>query len=190
MKDGNEAAARVVDAFKELGIDYLLAGSYSSHYYGIPRATRDADFVAVLSDRISALAGKLGPAFELDPQPSFESVTGTMRDIFMVPSIPFKIEVFHLSDDPHDQSRFERRLKVFDELIDRDVFIPSVEDVVVTKLRWAVRAQRSKDSDDIRDVIAVQGNESLDWGYIHQWTEEHETRDLLDEIRASIPSID
>lgn len=189
MKDGNEAAARVVDAFEKLGINYLLAGSYSSNYYGIPRATRDADFVAVLSAGVGPLVRELGSGFELDSQPSFESVTGTMRDIFLVPELPFKIEVFHLSDDPHDQSRFDRRRKVNDELIARDVYIPSVEDVIVTKLRWAVRANRSKDADDVRDVVAVQGDEAFDWDYIHRWADDHGTRELLDEIRKSIPPL-
>ena len=114
MKNGNEAAARVIEALDELGIEYLLAGSFSSNYYGIPRSTRDADFVVVLSTGITALAQKLGKEFELDPQASFKSVTGTFRDIFQVPSIPFKIELFHLSKDPHDCMRFERRREVFD----------------------------------------------------------------------------
>lgn len=30
MKDGNEATAKVADALDSLGINYLLAGSYSS----------------------------------------------------------------------------------------------------------------------------------------------------------------
>jgi hypothetical protein len=45
MRDGNEATARVVDALERLGMEYFLAGSFSSNYYGIPRTTRDADFV-------------------------------------------------------------------------------------------------------------------------------------------------
>ncbi len=190
MKDGNEATARVVDAFDSLGINYLLADSYSSNYYGIPRSTKDADFVAVLEKKIVRLAELLGGEFELDPQPSFESVTGTMREILIVDSLPFKIEIFHLSSDPHDQSRFERRRKAHDDIIGRDVFIPTAEDVIVTKLRWAHGAKRGKDSDDVRDVIAVQGDEALDWDYIHKWTAEHGTRELLDEIRASVPPID
>jgi hypothetical protein len=36
----------------------------------------------------------------------------------------------------------------------------------------------------------VQGDEALDWIYIHQWTEKHGTRALLDELRASIPPLD
>jgi hypothetical protein len=57
-------------------------------------------------------------------------------------------------------------------------------------LRWAMIAKRGKDRDDVRDVIAVQGDEVLDWDYIHHWCGLHDTRELLDEIRASIPPID
>lgn len=190
MKSGNEATKMVVDAFEALGMDYFLAGSYSSNYYGIPRATKDADFVAVFSDSVENLARELGSEFELDPQSSFEGITGTLRDIFEVPSLAFKIEIFHLSDDPHDQSRFERRKLVSDEMVGREVWIPTPEDVIIMKLRWEKLGKRGKDASDIRDVIAVQGDEVLDWEYIHKWTAEHGTRELLDEIRASIPPID
>jgi hypothetical protein len=190
MTDGNEAAAKVIAAFNHLGIEYLLAGSYSSNYYGIPRSTRDADFVAVFSSDISAVAEYLGPEFELDPQSTFESVTGTLREIIQVPSIKFKIEIFHLSDDPHDQSRFERKREVCDEMLGCNAFIPSPEDVILMKLRWATSAQRNKDIDDIANVLAVLGDEALDWDYIHRWTAEHGTREKLDEIRASIPPLD
>jgi hypothetical protein len=57
--------------------------------------------------------------------------------------------------------------------------------VIVTKLRWA----RPKDKDDVRNVIAVQGDERIDWGYVHGWTNLHGTTALLDEIRRSIPPI-
>jgi hypothetical protein len=190
MTNGNDATSKVIEAFETLGMDYFLAGSYSSNFYGIPRATRDADFVAVFSSSIQDLASELGREFELDPQSSFEGITGTLRDIFEIPSLNFKIEIFHMSDDLHDQSRFSRKQKVFDELIGREVYIPTAEDVIVTKLRWEKLGARGKDGKDIHDVIAVQGDDAFDWDYIHRWTEEHGTRELLDEIRASIPPID
>lgn len=190
MKNGNDAAARMIAAFEKLGVDYLLAGSFSSNFYGIPRSTKDADFVAVLSGKVGALERELGPEFEFDDQPSFETVTGTFRDKVRVPSLPFEIEIFHLSSDAHDQSRFQRRRRVTDDLVGREIFVPTAEDVIITKLRWAKIAKRGKDSEDVRDVIAVQGDDALDWDYIHHWCAVHETRALLDEIRASIPPID
>ncbi len=48
--------------------------------------------------------------------------------------------------------------------------------------------KRSKDREDVRDVIAVQAD-NIDWQEVHRWCELHGTRALLDEIRASIPPI-
>jgi hypothetical protein len=56
------------------------------------------------------------------------------------------------------------------------------------KLRWVVLGRRTKDIDDIRDVIAVQGDR-LDWEYIHRWCGQHGTREKLEEIRNSIPPL-
>jgi hypothetical protein len=167
-----------------------LAGSFSSNFYGIPRSTKDADFVAVLGGKIVELERALGEEFVFDPQPSFETVTGTYRERASIPSVPFDIEIFHLSNDAHDQSRFARRRRVRDELVARDICVPTAEDVIITKLRWAKIAKRGKDSDDVRNIIAVQGDDALDWNYIHHWCEQHGTRALLDELRASIPPLD
>jgi hypothetical protein len=34
-------------------------------------------------------------------------------------------------------------------------------------------------------VLSVQ--RTLDWNYLHHWCDQHGTRDLLEEIRASLP---
>ena len=81
-------------------------------------------------------------------------------------------------------------MRVRDELVGRDVYIPTAEDVIIMKLRWAKIAKRGKDRDDVCNIIAVQGDDALDWGYIHHWCDQHGTRALLDELRASIPPLD
>ena len=64
--------------------------------------------------------------------------------------------------------------------------VATAEDMVVTKLRWAAEARRSKDIEDVRNILAVRGSE-LDWAYLERWTAAHGTTALLDEIRRSIP---
>ncbi|MFO0958765.1 MAG: hypothetical protein U0800_15255 [Isosphaeraceae bacterium] len=167
----------------------MLVGSFSTNHYGIPR--EDADFVVTLGDRsISTITQALGPAFRLDRQMRFETITGTTRHIVHVPEAAFVVAFFQLSEDPHDQERFRLRRAV--RLFDRPAFLPTVEDVIITKLRWSLQGNRPKDRDDIRNVIAVQEAEgaSIDWPYIHAWCDRHGTRELLDEIRRSIPPID
>lgn len=182
-----EATMAVVDALEALHIPYMVVGSLSSNYYGIARSTKDADFVVQLEvESLSSLVNHLGPAFRLDPQMTFETITMTRRHVLNVASIPFRIELFHLSDDPHDQERFQRRRRV--KLLDREVNLPTAEDVIITKMHWASIAKRSKDKDDVRDVLAVQGS-NIDWPYVYGWCDQHGTRALLEEIRSSIPPL-
>jgi hypothetical protein len=181
MTAGESITVRVAEALEAWGIPFLLSGSFASNYYGIPRSTRDADFVLQTQQAVGPeFAKQMGEDFLLDPQLSFETNTGTFRQVLRHKKKAFKVELFLLSQDEHDQSRFRRRRAV--QLHDRRVWLPSPEDVVVTKLRWA----RGKDKDDARDVMAVQ-RDKLDWGYIEDWCRRHGTLALMKEIRHSLP---
>jgi hypothetical protein len=67
---------------------------------------------------------------------------------------------------------------------ERLIWLPTPEDVIIMKLRWA----RVRDKDDVRAVMGVQGDR-LDWGYIEGWCDRHGTRALLEEIRRTVPKI-
>jgi len=179
----DEIVNRVVDCLKAARVSFMLVGSFSSNYYGVPRATRDVDVVletsAVLDD---AFVQSLGPAFEISQQPSFETNTGTHRQELFVKGSLFKIELFRLSNDPHDRERFRRRRLAVVQ--GHDFYFPAPEDVIIWKLRWA----RAKDREDVRAVIGVQ-QQSLDWPYIEKWCARHGTKEALEEIRRSVPNL-
>jgi hypothetical protein len=184
---GNEAVRIVAEGLEACGISYMLVGSFSSNIYGSPRTTQDPEFAIELGQSsIDELARRLAPSIRIDPQLSFETVTMTRRYIADVAGMSLKIALFLLDNDPHDEERFRRRQRV--TLLDRQVWIPTVEDVIVTKLQWGLLVGRSTDRHDIRDLIAIQGDR-IDWDYVHRWCEQHGTRALLDEIRRSIPPI-
>jgi hypothetical protein len=181
----NEAVLQMVAALEVAGVPYMLVGSYSSNFYGVARATYDADFVIQIGpDALRQLTTQLGTELRLDPQMSFETVTTTSRFVVSAVHSQFKIELFLLSADPHDQARFSRRRRM--PFLGREICVPSAEDVIITKLYWSKLGQRAKDTDDVRNVVAVQGD-ALDWNYIHGWCDQHGTRALLDDIRRSIP---
>jgi hypothetical protein len=183
----DEATVTVIDALEKLAIPYMVVGSLSCNVYGVPRLTQDADFVIEGSpESLPRLTAHLGSAFRLDPQMTFETTTLTRRHVFDVAGIPFHIEFFYLSDDPHDQERFRRRRQI--KTMGREVSMPTAEDVIITKLRWALVANRSKDRDDVRAIIAIQAP-NIDWPYVYGWCDQHGTRALLDEIRRSIPPL-
>ncbi len=171
----------LLDALEAARCDYLLVGAIAAIHYGITRSTFDVDVVAQIEPRqVADMASKLGPDYRLEPQQSFEVFTGKTMHVIYFTGTPFKIDLFPLTGDPFDQQRFSRRRKV--RLHGRDVFLPTAEDVIVQKLRWG----RSKDLEDARDIIAVQGP-SLDWPYIERWCQAHATLPLLASIRTQLP---
>jgi hypothetical protein len=113
---------------------------------------------------------------------SFEGITGTMRHIVDHPATPFRVELFELSDDPHDLERFERRQqKDFEGM---PVWFPTPEDVIVTKLRWSKQGRRAKDVEDVKNVLSVRSRD-LELAYIRRWCGQHGTRELFESLLAS-----
>lgn len=182
MNEGEDALGVLVDLLNTQEIDYMIVGSFSSNRYGVARATKDADLVLRLeTPELQRLLAALPPEFEVDPQSSFEMVTGTWRRILEIPSIPFTIELFELSTDPHDRCRFARRKRL--AFLGRSAWLPVPEDVIIQKLRWAVAAKRGKDFDDVVAIMAVMGEKALDWDEIRRWCEVHGSTAVLDEAR-------
>jgi len=181
----NEQAIReVINALNDLAIPYVAVGSISSNVHGIARLTNDADFVLQLAPgQLTTLAARLGPGYRLDPQGGFESVTFTTKYVFEVVGSEFKFEIFVLSDDPHDQERFRRRIS--GNVLGLTAWVPTPEDVVIQKLRWYRIARRRKDWDDVEGVLLVQGDK-LDWAHIETWCDRHGSREHLNRLRESI----
>lgn len=175
-----DCVAACIAALNQIGNPFMVVGSFSSNVYGVPRSTKDADFVIQSADAIiSKFAAAIGPSFVLEPQFAFETVTGTSRFHFTHADSGFIIEFFNLTDDPHDQQRFQRRVR--GEIGGQSTYIPTAEDVIITKLRWSKHGSRQKDIADIRGILAVQKGR-LNLEYIAEWADHHGTRDVLDPL--------
>ncbi len=184
-----ELAGQVLDACEDEHIDHMLTGAFAHGLYGIPRSTKDVDVVLSLigMDPIQRVVHRLSEIVEFEAQVQFDTPTWGKRQVgqsFSNP--PFKVELFELFDDPFVQSQFQRKRKLFSSQLQRTAWLPTPEDVVVQKLRWG----RGKDLDDARDVLAVQGPETLDMKYIRDWCGQHGTLDRLEKALAEIPPLD
>ena len=172
---------QVVAALNQAGISHMLVGAFARNYYAEPRSTKDADLVLrIAAGSLRSVMDVLGPGFRLEEQMTFETNTGTLKNVIYHPESGFTVELFYLSDDAHDQERYQRRRATVYEGL--PTFVLTAEDYIVTKLRWP----RTKDYDDVRDVVAMQASE-LDWAYIRQWADRHGSRAKLDRVVASIP---
>lgn len=182
--NGPDLLARFVDFLNEREIPYMVVGSFSSNYHGVPRSTKDADIVLEFNNVVwRELAQDLPEGMFLDSQSGFEMVTATRKEVIFTEGSLFEIEVFHLSNDDFDQERFRRRIRV-DLGNGVSTWIASAEDVIIQKLRWAVGAKRSKDFDDVVKVLFKQGSD-LDFEYIESWCAKHGSLDVLAEAREA-----
>jgi hypothetical protein len=162
----------------------MLVGSFSSNAYGEARATKDADFVVQCStEQRRDLISRLPYDFIVDEQVLFETITGHTRQILTIPSVPFEIELFDLSSELFDLSRFSRRVQT--SMMGRVVWLPTAEDVIVQKLRWAKLGKREKDFLDAQGILRVR-TKPLDWEYINGWCEQLDLVEVLAELRASV----
>jgi len=181
MVNIDEIVLAVVDHLNEHNVPYMIVGSLATNLYCNPRSTEDGDFVVQASLAQLARAIRAGRGdVHFDPQMAFESVTGTQKIVLKIEGHAFDVEVFQLSNDEHDQMRFSRRIQV--HTFDRDVWIASLEDMIVTKLRWSQHAGREKDVSDARNLILVQ-NSNIDWPYVESWCDRHGTRELMERLR-------
>lgn len=181
MRYGEDAVYALLDLLNAAEVPYMVVGSFSSNAYGEPRATKDADFVVQFDENTRAeLLDRLPKEFEIDQQASFETITGHTRQIIRVPSIPFEIELFDLSDDAFDQERFSRRVKTSIE--GRTIWLPTAEDVVIQKLRWAKLGKREKDFLDAIGILRVR-RPRLEWEHIEKWCSELILGEILEEAK-------
>ena len=177
-------ALYLIGALEKLSVEYVISGSFASNFWGEPRSTRDVDIVCN-PDSLdpSELAKMVESEYRFDPQMRLEGVTGTSRYVLQHRRSGFQAELFLLTDDAFDQSRFARRTRA--DLAGTMANFVTAEDVIVQKLHWLKLSGDNKHKDDVRKVVAVQKG-MLDWEYIRRWTEPHGTNELLDEIINSL----
>ncbi len=177
-----------ISACEELDAHYMLTGALAYNYYAIPRSTKDVDLVVNLTEpgTMSKIIHALEPAIIFSPQVQFDTITWGRRHIGRPPEDSgLSVELFELFEDPFVAVQFERRKRFFSKALEREVWLPTAEDIVTQKIRWG----RSKDLDDARDVLAVQGPETLDMTYIRNWCSIHNTTGRLETILASLPPL-
>lgn len=183
-----ELASLIFQHAEDCDVPHMAVGAIAAGTYGIPRATKDVDLlVATTGGGIARLIAALSSLVDFDSQVQFDTITWGKRWLGTSTSgIPYKVELFEMFDDPFVISEFDRRVRTFVPILNRSIWLPTAEDVVVQKLRWA----RPKDLEDARDVLAVQDPKNLDLAYVEHWCAEHGSLPRLQAILEALPDFD
>lgn len=160
------------------GIAYMLTGSLAMSYYARPRMTRDIDLVIALdATQVPKLAAALGAEYHIDT----DAIVAALRDarpwnVIHLRSL-VKIDLIPRKTTPYRRAEFERRRRV--ELAGVDLWIVSVEDLILSKLEWS----RDSRSGQQRADIKLPLDAPLDHAYLEDWATRLDLDELLVEMR-------
>ena len=152
--------------------------------YGEPRFTQGANVVVAADPRLGEVLACAfePPRYYVDAQDVNESLGKGLICNLIDTDTARKVDFHPLKADPFERSFFERRRKVRYGGV--DMWFPSAEDAILSKLRWArATGDGERHVRDARAVYEVQG-EALDESYLRKWAERLSVSDLLRELGA------
>ena len=153
------------------GVPYMLAGSFASTFHGEPRTTQDVDLV-IHADELSIrrLLGRLPrDRYYFDEQAAVEAIQGGRQFNVIDIATGWKADLIQLKSRPFSRSEFERRRQV--DFLGMRVWIATAEDVIVSKLEWAMKASSDRQLRDVAGVLAAKAGQ-LELPYIERWVTE------------------
>lgn len=168
---------RIVAIVDEVGIPYMLTGSLASAYYGEPRATRDIDFVIVVSDvELDQLVRSLDEdGLYVSPDAAREARQERSQFNAIDPESGWKVDWIIRKDRPFSRREFERRQRV--EFLELELPMVTCEDLIVAKLEWAEKGGSELQLRDALAILLQQGPE-LDREHIERWVDDLGLEDL------------
>lgn len=178
-----ELLAQVAAILEAADVPYVVTGSVVTALYGEPRFTQDADIVVAGSP---GLGEKLAAAF---PPPRYyapaDDIETSLRKGIIANIIDSetgaKVDLHPKKAGAFEESFFARRRRV--EVAGVELWFPSPEDAVLSKLRWArATGDGERHLRDARAVYEVQGA-ALDEAYLRKWAERLSVSDLLDNLK-------
>jgi hypothetical protein len=175
---------RAVAALEDVGVPYMLTGSFAASVQGEPRQTHDIDFVVALEeatlDRV--LAAFPDPAFYVDVDAARRAVRERRMFNVIDTRSGDKIDFWMLTATPFDRTRFSRRASI--AFLGRDIVTSTPEDTILQKLRWSLEGGGSEvQLRDVRGILRLQRG-TLDRPYLDRWAGELGVEDLLARVES------
>lgn len=178
-----ELIERIAQIFDEVGIEYVIGGSFASSMLGEPRATQDVD-VAVLLDEPSL--ERLLSITEGEFYVPVEAARASLAHAVPMPSFNLvdleghgKVDVFVLGDSVLDRRQIDHRVRV--RIADGfEAWVTAPIEVVLRKLLWMSVGENMSDR-QWRDVVGVlsANRDSIDLDDLRSTAAELGLADLL-----------
>ena len=172
-----EVLGLVSDRLSALGLPFMLTGSFALAYYATPRMTRDLDIVVALNENeVDALVAAFESDFYIDADAARTAVLLERMFNLMHLESGVKVDLIIRKSSEFRQVEFARRQQV--TIAGTRTWIVSGEDLILSKLVWALASNSELQRRDIRQLLAG----AIDIDYIHKWTPHLGVTTLLNEL--------
>jgi len=162
--------------FEHAGIAYMLTGSMAMNYYAQPRMTRDIDVViAIAPDDVDRMAALFRPDYYVSEENIRQSLADeSVFNVIHQESV-IKVDCIIRKTSEYRRREFDRRQKI--SIRDFTTFIVRKEDLMISKLLWAMDSQSELQLRDVKNLLAT----GYDVAYVQHWTRQLGLNNLLKE---------
>ena len=173
----------VTTILEDVGIRYVLVGSFASSVHGIYRATADIDVLTDLKiQQVHPLFESLRDTFYVDEHTMRNAVArGGSFNAIHFDSV-FKVDIFVSKDDGFALGQLDRRelRKISPDRVET-IYVATVEDTILAKLRWYQIGHETSDT-QWRDIIGmlVTSCDRVDLQYLRAWAAKLGLAELLE----------
>ena len=168
---------------EDMGIRYLVVGSFASSARGQPRSTLDADIVAEITQKQArVLAKRLVGAYYVDEAAIHRAVVDRSMFNALHLETMFKVDVYVSTPGGFDEQQLLRRLpEQIKPNSSETVYVATAEDTVLAKLVWFRKGAGVSEKQwlDVLGILAVQ-QDQLDTTYLKKWANQLGISDLLE----------
>lgn len=163
---------RIAAALDEVGIPFMIAGSFATKAHGVPCAMQDLDVIvdpepAQLEALLAALPRD---AYHVDVDAARDALRE--RGIFNIVDLAtaWRVDFIVLKDRPFSRGELARRVST--DLLGVPVLVVSAEDTIVAELEWSKQSGGSETQRRNVAGILASRRPSLDLAYVRRWVQE------------------
>ena len=164
-----ELLKAILATLNRMQVPHMLVGSLAAAFHSEPRLTHDIDLLVSLDvDDAATLASAFPlPDFYLDELAAADAIRRVSQFNLLDATSAEKVDFYLISENDFDQSQFARRIA--SDFEGEPMFVPTAEDTIVAKLRWAELAGGSeKQLKDVQNIYEMK-RASLNESYISTW---------------------
>ena|SRR3989338_5588644 len=164
-------------------ISYMITGGSAVGFWGHIRTTMDIDIVIqVYARQIEPFLASVENEAYVDREEAKRAILD--RDMFNIiyNATSFKVDIIILNEkDDYETEKFKNRIKI--NFQNKDLFVSSPEDLIISKLLWSKSAGGSERQLKDCESIYALNHEKLNVNYIKKWIQILKIEDEFNKLR-------